>query len=144
MATDLGATSSITIDASTEDVWKAITTPELIKEWFFWVDTETDWKVGSPIVHTGEWKGKPYVDKGTILRFEPPSVLAHTHWSDLSRLPDSPENYQEVTWELSERDASTELTITEVNLPSEETKAISEQTWQTVLGNLKRLLETSA
>ncbi len=141
MTTDLGTTSSTTIAASTEAVWKAITTPELIKQWFFGVDTVTDWKVGSPLVHTGEWQGKPYVDKGEILRFEPPNVLSHTHWSDLSGLPDRPENYQRVTWTLAERDGSTELTITEVNLPSEEGKAMSEESWKTVLGNLKSLLE---
>lgn len=138
---DPGATSSITINASIEEVWKAITTPELIKQWFFGVDTESDWKVGSPLVHTGEWQGKSYVDKGEIVRIEPPRLLVHTHWSDLSGKPDSPENYQEVTWALSERDGATELTITERNLPSEEAKAVSEESWKTVLNNLKQLLE---
>jgi uncharacterized protein YndB with AHSA1/START domain len=138
---DPGATSSITINASIEEVWKAITTPELIKQWFFGVDTESDWKVGSPLVHTGEWQGKPYVDKGEIVRIEPPRLLVHTHWSDLSGKPDSPENYQEVTWALSERDGATELTITEHNLPSEEAKVVSEESWKTVLNNLKQLLE---
>jgi uncharacterized protein YndB with AHSA1/START domain len=95
----------------------AVTTPELIKQWFFGVDTESDWKPGSPLIHRGEWQGKPYVDKGEILR------------------------YQEVTWALSERDGSTELTITERNLPSEETKAVSEDSWKTVLTSLKDVLE---
>ena len=70
---DLNTTTSITIDASVEDVWKALTTPELIKQWFFGVDTETDWQVGSPLVHRGEYQGKPYQDKGEIVRFDPPS-----------------------------------------------------------------------
>jgi uncharacterized protein YndB with AHSA1/START domain len=139
---DLSTTNSITIDASVDDVWKALTTPELIKQWFFGVDTETDWKVGSPLVHRGEYQGKPYVDKGEIVRFEPPKLLVHTHWSDLSGKPDSPEHYQEVTWALSERDGATELTISERNLPSEEAKAVSEQGWKTVLNNLKDLLES--
>jgi uncharacterized protein YndB with AHSA1/START domain len=138
---DLSTTSSITIDASVEDVWKALTTPELIKQWFFAVDTETDWKVGSPLVHRGEYQGKPYVDKGEIVRFDPPKLLVHTHWSDLSGKPDSPEHYQEVTWALSDRDGATELTISERNLPSEEAKAVSEEGWKTVLNNLKDLLE---
>jgi uncharacterized protein YndB with AHSA1/START domain len=139
---DLSTTTSITIDASVDDVWKALTTPELIRQWFFGVDTETDWKVGSPLVHRGEYQGKPYVDKGEIVRFDPPKLLVHTHWSDLSGKPDSPEHYQEVTWALSERDGATELTISERNLPSEEAKAVSEQGWKTVLNNLKDLLES--
>jgi uncharacterized protein YndB with AHSA1/START domain len=55
--------------------------------------------------------------------------------------PDSPENYQEVAWELAERGGATELTVTERNLPSEEAKATSEEGWRTVLNNLKRLLK---
>jgi uncharacterized protein YndB with AHSA1/START domain len=141
MQTTLNTKSSITIDASATKVWEALTTPELIKQWFFGVDTVTNWKVGSPIVHTGEWQGKPYEDKGSILKFDPPKLLAHNHWSSLSGLPDSPENYQTVTYALTERNGKTELTITEVNLPSEEGKALSEKSWQTVLSSLKALLE---
>jgi uncharacterized protein YndB with AHSA1/START domain len=139
--TDIRSRSSISIDAPAEKVWQAITTPAMIKQWFFGVDTETDWKVGSQLVHRGEYQGKPYVDKGEILEFEPPARLVHTHWSDVSGKPDAPEHYQEVAWELSGRDGTTELTITEQNLPSEEAKATSEASWKTVLGNLKQLLE---
>jgi uncharacterized protein YndB with AHSA1/START domain len=138
---DLSATSSTGIKASIQEVWNAITTPDLIKQWFFGVDTESDWTVGSGLIHRGEWQGKPYVDKGEIVRIEPPRLLVHTHWSDLSGKPDSPENYQEVTWALSERDGVTELTITEHNLPSEQAKALSEESWKTVMSNLKELLQ---
>ena len=140
--TDLSLTSSITIDAPIEDVWRAVTTPALIKQWFFGVETETDWNVGSSLVHRGEYGGKPYEDKGEILQFDPPKLLVHTHWSDLSGKPDSPEHYQEVSWALAQREGATELTITERNLPSEEGKAVSEESWRTVLENLKNVLET--
>jgi uncharacterized protein YndB with AHSA1/START domain len=141
MKTDISTSSSVAIDASVDDVWRAITTPELIKQWFFGVDTETDWKQGSPIVHTGEWQGKPYADKGEIVRIEPRHVLVHTHWSDLTGTPDSPEHYQEVTWEVSERSDGSELTISERNLPSDEAKDASDQAWSMVLQNLKVMLE---
>ena len=134
-------TTSIRIDAPIERVWAAITDPASIKAWFLGVDTETDWRVGSPIVHRGEYQGKPYVDKGDILRFESPHVLEHSHWSEGSGKPDAPEHYQVVTWELSERGSRTELRLTERNLPSEKAAEISEQTWAMVLGNLKKLLE---
>jgi len=138
---DIGASSSITIDATIEEVWKALTTPELIKEWFFGVDTESDWEAGSSVVHRGEWQGKPYEDRGEILKIDPPRLLVHTHWSDLLGLPDRPENYQEVTWALEERGAMTKLTVTERNLPSEEAKAVSENAWTTALTSLKGVLE---
>ena len=139
---DLGTTISVTIRAPTEEVWNALTTPELIKRWFFGVDTETDWQVGSPLVHRGEWQGKPYEDKGTILRFEPPTLLVHSHRGPASGVPDRPEHYQEVTWSLAERDGTTTLTVAETNLPSQEAKAMSDESWKAVLNNLKELLET--
>ena len=138
---DLATQASVTIDAPIDEVWNALTTPELIERWFFGVDTETDWQVGSPLVHRGEWQGKPYEDKGTILAFEPPATLVHTHWSPASGVPDRPEHYQEVTWSLAERDGGTVLTVAETNLPSQEAKAVSEESWKAVLNNLKELLE---
>ena len=53
---ELGASGSITIGAPINDVWNAITSPELIKQWFFGVDTESDWKPGSHLIHRGEWQ----------------------------------------------------------------------------------------
>jgi uncharacterized protein YndB with AHSA1/START domain len=141
MPDDLRTEDSISIDVPMTRVWEALTTPELIKEWFFGVDTTTDWEAGSPIVHGGEYQGRPYKDKGIILEIEPPRRRVHSHWSPVSGLPDAPENYQRVTWELTERDGQTELTIKEDNLPSEEAKMTSEKSWRMVLENLKRLLE---
>ena len=138
---DLRTSNTITIKAPQHEVWRALTTPELIKEWFFGVDTETDWNVGSPLVHRGVWQGKAYEDKGKIVRISPPDVLVHTHWSPLSGLPDQPESYQEVTWTLASRGVATDLTVAEENLPSAEARAVSEKAWATVLGNLKRVLE---
>jgi uncharacterized protein YndB with AHSA1/START domain len=133
--------SSTRIDAPIDRVWKAITTPSEIKRWFFGVDTESEWKVGSPIVHTGEYQGKPYVDKGEILEIEPPKRLVHTHWSDISGKPDMPEHYQTVAWDLLERDGGTQLTITEQNLPSEDAARTSEAAWAGALESLKEMLE---
>jgi uncharacterized protein YndB with AHSA1/START domain len=139
---DLTTEASITIAAPAARVWEALTRPELIKRWFFGVETETDWSEGSPIVHRGEYQGQPYEDKGTIVKVEPERRLVHTHWSPTSGLPDSEEHYQEVTWTLSEERSSTLLTVSEINLPSEEAKATSEQGWNAALAALKDLLES--
>ncbi len=133
--------SSTRIQAPIGDVWKAVTTPAQIKRWFFGVDTETDWKVGSPLVHRGEYQGKPYVDKGEILEFKPPRRLVHTHWSEGSGEPDRADAYQIVQWDLAEQGMGTVLTITEQNLPSEEAAATSEQAWKGALASLKETLE---
>ena len=135
------ATASATINAPASRVWEAITKPELIKEYLFDTDVISDWKVGSPIVYRGEWQGKPFEDKGEILKLEQERLLVSTHWSPLSGVPDLPENYHTVTYSLSERDGKTEVTILQDNNASEEENAHSEENWRTVLEGMKKLLE---
>jgi uncharacterized protein YndB with AHSA1/START domain len=135
--------SNATIQAPIERVWRAITTPAEIKQWFFGVDTEADWRPGGRLIHRGEYQGKAYVDKGEILEFDPPRRLVHTHWSDVSGLPDAPEHYQQVAWDLVDRGDATELSITERNLPSAEAAETSEQAWAGALKGLKDRLERS-
>ncbi|HET9085665.1 MAG TPA: SRPBCC domain-containing protein [Candidatus Limnocylindrales bacterium] len=133
--------SGTTINAPIERVWQAITTPSEMKQWFFGVDTEADWRPGGRLVHRGEYDGKPYIDKGEIVEFEPPRRLVHTHWSDVSGLPDAPEHYQVVAWDLTRHDGATDITITERNLPSDAAARTSEQGWASALKALKELLE---
>lgn len=49
----LTATAAVQINADVSRVWEALTTPEIVKKYFFGVDVITDWKVGSPIVYKG-------------------------------------------------------------------------------------------
>ncbi len=144
MTSNLSAKSAVHINAPRARVWEALTRPEQIKQWFLGVDTFTDWKAGSPLVHKGTYQGKPYEDKGNILEINPPALLEHSHWSAGSGLPDRPENYQQVTWALVEQGGGTDLTVSEINLPNEKAKAVSDQSWQMVLGNLKRMLENGS
>jgi uncharacterized protein YndB with AHSA1/START domain len=136
------AQATTTIHAPASKVWDAITKPELIKQYLFDTDVISDWKVGSPITYKGEWEGKPFEDKGKILKLEHEKLLMSTHWSPLSGVPDSPENYHTVTYTLSEKDGGIEVTITQDNNASDEEKAHSEQNWRTVLDGMKKLLES--
>ncbi len=62
------ATTEIRVSAS--KVWEALTTPEIIKKYFFGSDIVTDWQEGHPIFYKGEWQGRAYEDKGVILKVE--------------------------------------------------------------------------
>jgi uncharacterized protein YndB with AHSA1/START domain len=135
-----GATNVINAPAS--KVWEALTTPEILKKYYFGADITSDWKVGSPITYKGQWQGKSYEDKGKILAFEPEKLLITTHWSPLSGVPDSPENYHKVTYELSEQGGSTKVTLTQDNNASKEEKTRNDQFWKTLLDGLKKLLES--
>jgi uncharacterized protein YndB with AHSA1/START domain len=141
MSDKLIAAASTTINAPVSKVWQALINPEIIKQYLFDTDVITDWKVGSPIIYRGEWQGKPFTDKGKVLQVEPEKLLVSTHWSPLSGVSDSPENYHTVTYTLVDKGNSTEVTITQDNNATDEEKAHSEQNWNTVLGNMKRLLE---
>jgi uncharacterized protein YndB with AHSA1/START domain len=135
-------TSSVTINAPATKVWDAVTQNEKRKAWLFGVDTETDWKEGSPILHSGEYEGKPYSDKGEILEIEPGRMLVHTHWSETSGLPDKPENYQTVSFMLSEDEGKTTVTVAESNFPSSKARSVSEASWRKALEGLKQLVES--
>jgi uncharacterized protein YndB with AHSA1/START domain len=141
MKNNLTAKATITINAPAAKVWEALTNSGILKQFFFGADIVSDWKVGSSIIYKGEWEGKPYQDKGTILKFEPEKLLVATHWSPLSGVPDSPENYHTVTYELAEKKGGTEVTITQDNNASEEEQRHSDQFWKTLLEGLKKLLE---
>ena len=135
------AKATATINAPVSKVWQALINPEIIKQYLFNTEVISDWKAGSPILYRGEWEGKAFEDKGKILEIEPEKVLKSTHWSPLSGVPDSPENYHTVTYTLAEKGDSTEVTITQDNSASAEEKAHSEKNWQTVLKGMKNLLE---
>jgi uncharacterized protein YndB with AHSA1/START domain len=135
------AKASTTINAPTLRVWEALTQPDLIKQYLFGTQVTTDWKVGSPITYEGVWEGKAYKDKGVILQVEPGKLLVSTFWSALSGLPDIPENYQTVRYELAAEDGGTRLTILQDNNPTQEDANHSAQNWNMVLGGIKKLLE---
>ncbi len=132
---------SITINAPAAKVWEAITDPATRKKWFFGVDTRTDWREGSSIVHTGAFQGKPYKDKGVVKEIVPRKKLVHTHWSSMSGRPDKPENYETINYTLTELNGATEVGITEENIATEKQKATSEEMWKGALGELKKVVE---
>ena len=135
------AKATITINAPAARVWDALTQPELIKRYLFGTQVTTDWRVGSPIVYEGTWEGKAYRDKGQVLQVEPGKLLVSTFWSSLSGLPDVPENYQTVRYELSTEGSGTRLTVRQDNNATQEDANHSAQNWNMVLDGMKSLLE---
>jgi len=141
MKTNIKARVDVIIKAPVSSVWEAVTKPEIIKKYFFGTDTHTDWHPGSPIRFTGEWKGKTYEDKGTVLENEPNQLLSYEYWSSLSGIEDKPENYVTITYHLQPDGDNTILSVTQENIPDEDMKAHSVENWKTVLEGLKKLLE---
>ena len=141
MKNNITGKTSIYIDAPATKVWEALTTPSIIKQYFFGTNAISDWKVGSPIKFTGEWEGKHYEDKGSILEIIPNKLFRYSYWSSMSGIEDKPENYVPVTYELDEKDRGVLLTVTQENIPDEKMKEHSLENWNKVLRELKQLLE---
>jgi uncharacterized protein YndB with AHSA1/START domain len=136
------AISKVTIDAPRAEVWDAQTNPEKVSQYMHGTQVSTDWKEGSPITWTGEWKGKPYEDKGTILEVKPHTLLKYTHWSPLGGSEDKPENYHTLTYQLAGDDRKTDLTLIQDNNPSqEEADKMAKDNWAPVLKDLKETAE---
>ncbi|MEV7604559.1 SRPBCC domain-containing protein [Paenarthrobacter sp. NPDC089322] len=136
------AQASTIIRADRDVVWKALTEPSLIKQYFLGTTVESSWKVGEPITYSGEYNGKRYEDKGIILAFEPPTVLKTSHYSPASGLPDVPRNYHWVEYRLGPSSEGTTVTITQGNNKGAEEVEQSKATWRLVLQNLKEFLES--
>ena len=141
MKDKLIAEASITIDAPATRVWKAITTPALVKKYLMGTNITTDWREGSPISYDGEYNGKKYHDKGVIKKVEPGKVLQSTYWSSAGGKEDKPENYNLVTYKLSPSDGKTVVKLTQDNVTSEKEKEHVTENWKGVLKKLKEVVE---
>jgi uncharacterized protein YndB with AHSA1/START domain len=140
MKGDLIAKASITMEASAAEVWNALVNPELVKQYMFGATVESDWKKGSPIVWKGEWKGKPFVDKGKILEIEPERRLKYSHFSPLSGEADVPENYHTVTIDLAKEEGGVHLMLSQDHNPNEQARQHSEENWEKMLEGMKKVL----
>lgn len=141
MSKGLIARQSVQINAPAANVWDALVNPEKVKRYMFGSTVASDWKPGSAITFTGEWQGKHYQDKGVILRSEPRRLLEYTHFSPLSGLPDTPDNYHTVTIELSEQRGVTTLSLSQDNNSTEQAREHSEKNWGVMLDGLKKVVE---
>ncbi len=130
-------------ESSLPEVWDALVNPKKIKQYLFGTDTVTDWKIGSPIIFQGVWDGVPYQDKGTILEFIPEKILKYDYWSSFSKLEDVPENYQQLTFELTVNGAKVLLTLTQDNIPNEPARDHSAENWKMVLDQIKKIVENN-
>lgn len=139
---ELTSRVSESVKAPVRVVWNALTDPEMIYKYMFGTKVETDWKVGSNIKWTGIWNGKAYEDKGTILAMDPPYTLKYSYYSNSSELPDKPENYHTISYQLAEEGNHTLLLITQDNNLNKKQRDHSAKNWKEMVKGLKEVLES--
>ena len=133
-------TASVDISASPEQVWHALTDPELIRQYFFGTTVETTWEPGTPISWSGEYDGTSYRDHGEVLEVVPEERLVVTHFSPMTGQEDVPENYHRVSYRLEDEGDRTHVTLEQDNTPDGAVEDF-QNNWETMLGNLKELVE---
>jgi uncharacterized protein YndB with AHSA1/START domain len=141
MSEKLVAKADVTIDAPDDEVWESLVDPEAIREYMFGTTVVSDWREGSPIVWKGEWQGRKYEDKGTILELDAPRRLRYSHFSPLAGKEDTPENYHTVTIALTPEGDRTRVTLSQDNNATAQERAHSEENWTTMLQGLKAHVE---
>jgi uncharacterized protein YndB with AHSA1/START domain len=135
------AKTIVTFKAPAAKVWQGLTDPKIVKQYFFGTDLKSVWKVGDPITFSGEYEGHKYQDGGIILDIDPPKYLKYTYWSSMSGTEDKPENYNNITYELTENNGVTTLTVTQEGVKNQQAAEHSEQNWMSVFDGLKKIIE---
>lgn len=135
---------TIEIDAAPAAVWQALTDASAIPRWMCepGVDLEvvTDWTVGRPIVLRGHHHAR-FEDRGVVLQFDPPRRLVYTHLSSLSRLPDRPDSYSTLEFDLTPVAGRTALTLEIHGFPLETIYKHLQFYWRGTLPILRDFVE---
>ena len=141
--------NTITIKASPDKVWDALTNPNKTKKYMFGCETVSDWKVGSALLWRAHYEGKDMVFViGHIKEIKPNKLLVYTVFDPNSTMPDIPENYLTVTYKLNKRKDKTLLTVTQgdYSLVAEGERRHKESLgdgtgWNPILLQIKALVE---
>src|SRR6186713_1821964 len=104
---------SIEIHAPASAVWLVLIEPDFIKQWMSDdpLEIRCDWTVGGTMTVRGDMHGYAFTNKGTVLAADPGRLLRYTYLSSLSKLPDRPQNYSVIEFNLKEASSKTTLTI---------------------------------
>jgi uncharacterized protein YndB with AHSA1/START domain len=140
--------NSIVVQAPASKVWDALTNPVQTMKYMFGCQALSDWKEGSPLLWKGIFNGVELVAvKGNIVKIRREKYLEYTTIDPNSEIPDLPENYLTVIYELVEEKGKTELTISQGDYSSvaEGSKRYQESIdgggWSTILAEIKKLVE---
>jgi uncharacterized protein YndB with AHSA1/START domain/DNA-binding transcriptional ArsR family regulator len=129
----------IYIKTTPERLWKAITSDELRRRYWFGVGVTSEWTPGS-YYEAGHPLAPTPIYEGVNLEVEPPRRLVQSYtarWSEDAKR----EGTSRVTWEIEPIGDSCRLTVTHDQLREDASEEIYGG-WPQILSGLKTLLET--
>lgn len=130
------------IRSTPERVWEALTTPVFIKQYWFGMTVETDWRVGS------SWRlsfedGR-VADSGEIIEADPPKRLV-IRWRNEWKPEMKAEGNSRCSFELEPEGEAVKLTVIHaIDRPDSALIGAVSGGWPRILSNLKSLLETGS
>lgn len=135
------ATAETTVHAGRDEVWAALTDPDRIAAYSGGARVTTSWRVGDPIIWSGEYNGHAFEDHGEVLVYDVPHVLSVTHYSPLMGQDDRPENYHTLVYTLSADGEDTRLSLVQDNCTDAAQAQQFGANWQATLDGLKEQVE---
>jgi uncharacterized protein YndB with AHSA1/START domain len=130
------------IRTTPEKLWSALTDGDFMKQYWFGIRGESEWKTGSPwqlVSSEGQ-----VMDSGQIVEADPPRRLV-IRWQNQFKPELKAEGDSLCTMELEPAGSAVKLSITHTieREPAKFIEAVSGG-WPKVISNLKSLLETGA
>lgn len=130
------------IRTTPEKLWRALTTPEFTRQYWWGRAVESQWTVGAPVRYTYD-DGSKLDISGEVLVCDPPKMLSYT-FND----PDARERGEQpsrVVFAIEKDHGNTKLTVTHDSFePGSPTYDGVSQGWPGIISSLKTLLETDA
>jgi uncharacterized protein YndB with AHSA1/START domain len=128
------------IRTTPQKLWDALTKPEFIKQYWFDMTQESEWKPGAS--WTMKFSDGRIADAGEVLEIDPPRRLV-LKWRNEFRPELKAEGYARCVYDLEQDGGVMRLTITH-SIEKEHAKLIEAVSggWPRVLSSLKSLLET--
>lgn len=128
------------IRTTREKLWKALTDPELIRQYFVCATQESEWKPGA------SWRmlkaDGTVTDIGEILAMEPQRRLV-LRWKNQFRPELEAEGDSRMTYEIEEESGKVKLTVLhEIGVARSKLIEAVSGGWPYILSSLKSLLET--
>jgi uncharacterized protein YndB with AHSA1/START domain len=128
------------IQTTPEALWAALTSPEFMRKYWFGMNIETDWKVGSPWRLT--FPDGRIADAGEIVEFDKPKRLV-LKWRNEFRPELHEEGYARCVMEIEQAGEVVTLTIIhDIDKPGSKLIGAVSVGWPKILSSLKTLLET--
>ena len=133
-------TDNITTKASPQQVFDALTRPDLIKLWQYGKVLATDWQVGGDIRFSAEYEGKSLEQWGTVLDVRTNKLVKYNLFTPRPGLEDTIENRCITTYAVKNDNG---VTIIEIIQEDNRPNIFVPETLKGILAGLREVAEAN-